>query len=61
MTEYKKLQIVQDIEKCIEHFHKIEEPIISGDHFSGVSFVFFKGDIDDCHVVCDFIERNILE
>lgn len=51
---------IQIFEKAILEFNMTGRKISSGDHYTGTCFVFFKGDFDDCQVVNDFIERNIL-
>jgi len=33
--------------------------IFSGDHFSGTSFILFKGDYKMCMKVCDYVEELI--
>ena len=46
------------LEKALSHFHNSGKDISSGDHHTGVCFVFFKGDYQLCMKVVEFIEDN---
>lgn len=54
----RKGYIADTLEKAILAFNELNIEHIGGDHFSGTSFVFFKGDYEMCQKVKQFVQKE---
>lgn len=51
-------ELAHHLEKCIRIYNKMnQDHPLSGDHFTGTCFVFFKGSKDMCFQIKELIKR----